>query len=318
MAKIDINLGKKMFYAARSYRLNRCLAPSGACQEPAIHAHSVQNGAVMALLHRDGHVKIPSSKIDKDESFTMVWQDIGRNLATTFDGFCSTHDATLFMPIDTRPLDVADREQLFLYAYRAVARELHASMNAAISVQSMYQQRVEAGIDKGDQPETAGMMAVERMLIAHSTYVYKTALDQALMKGRYEALTHKIIHLTNQEPTVAASVFFDLDSRPNEEEPHRVALNIFPTSNCETVAIFSFTEKDAVAILEYIRDVLQADGVYQKYLLSRMLLMHAENFVIAPSIFDSWSAKKRDVILDFFLKTVRFDSSEESEYLYLF
>jgi hypothetical protein len=318
MAKIDDSLRKKMLFSAQSSKLNRCLAPSASCQKAAVRAHSVQNGAVMAMLHRNGHVKAPSPKVNKDESFSIVWQDVGRNLATTFEGFCSTHDSALFMPIDTRALDVTNREQLFLYAYRAVARELHASMEAAIKVQSTYQQRIEAGIDKGDQPEAAGMMALERMLHAHSTYVYKTKLDEALTKRRYEAFSHEIVHLTNQVPTVAASVFFDLDTRPNEEEPPRVALNIFPASNDETLAIFSFTEQDAVAIREYVRDILESDGIYQKYLLSRMLLMHAENFVIAPSIFDTWSAEKRDAILDFFLQTVRFNSSKESEHLYLF
>lgn len=318
MAKINDSLRKKMLFSGHSSRLNRCLAPSVSCRELAIRAHSVQNGAVMARLHRNGHVKGPSPKVNKDESFSVVWQDIGRNLATTFEGFCSIHDAALFTAIDTRALDVTDREQLFLYAYRAVARELHASMEAAIKVQSTYQQRIEAGIDKGNKPEAAGMMALERMFHAHSTYVYKTELDDALTNRRYEALTHEIVRLTNQVPTVAASVFFDLDTRPNEEEAPRVALNIFPTSNDETLAIFSFTDHDAVAIREYVRDILKSDGTYQKYLLSRMLLMHAENFVIAPSIFDTWSAEKRAAILNFFLETVRFNSSKESERLYLF
>ncbi|MGB6689750.1 MAG: hypothetical protein WBE76_18085 [Terracidiphilus sp.] len=318
MAKIDSNLGKKILYSAQSSRLNRCFAPSGTCRESAIRAHSVQNGAVMAILHRDGHVKAPSPKINKDESFSIVWQDIGRNLATTFEGFCSSHDSALFKPIDTQPFDVKNPEQLFLYAYRAVARELHASMEAAIKVQSMYDQRIEAGIDNGNQPEAAGMMAVERMLHAHATYAYKTKLDNALTNGRYESLIHEIICLPNQAPAVAASVFFDLERRPNEEEPPRTALNIFPTSKDETVALFSFTEVDAVAIREYIRDILESDGAYKKYLLSRMLLTHAENFVIAPPIFDSWSDEKRNAILDFFLKTVRFSSSAKSEHLYLF
>jgi hypothetical protein len=114
----------------------------------------------MSLLQRNGHVKGPSHQIERDDSFSMIWRDIGRNLATTFEGFCSTHDTNLFLPIDTEPFDVTDQQQLFLYAYRAVVRELHSSMEAAIRVQSMYQKRIEAEIDTGDQPEAAGMMAV--------------------------------------------------------------------------------------------------------------------------------------------------------------
>jgi hypothetical protein len=95
----------------------------------------------------------------------------------------------------TRPFDPADREQLFLYAYRAVARELHALMEASVRTQSMYQQRVEAGIDNGNEPELAGMMAVEHMLTAHSTFVYKSRLDEALLERNLNVLNHEIIRL---------------------------------------------------------------------------------------------------------------------------
>lgn len=116
-------------------------------------------------------------------------------------------------------------------------------MEAAIRVQSTYQKRIEAGIDTGDQPEAAGMMAGERMFHAHSTYVYKSELDGALVNEQYELLTHKVIPFTAQPPAVAASVFFDLDTRPNDEEAPKVALNIFPTSKDEAIAVFSYMEQ---------------------------------------------------------------------------
>src|SRR5580658_6448922 len=152
MAKIANSLGKKMLFSSLSAGINRCLEPSESCTNPAIRAHSVQNAAVMDLLHRAGHVKALTHDRHNAESFALIWRDVGRNLATTFEGFCSTHDSSLFAPIDTSPLDLSDREQLFLYAYRAVARELLTSMEAAVKIQSMYQQRVEAGIDKGNEP----------------------------------------------------------------------------------------------------------------------------------------------------------------------
>jgi hypothetical protein len=40
-------------------------------------------------------------------------------------------------------------------------------MEAATKVQSMYEQRVKAGIDTGNQPEAAGILAVERMIHAY-------------------------------------------------------------------------------------------------------------------------------------------------------
>ena len=252
------------------------------------------------------------------EFFALVWRDVGRNLATTFEGFCSDHDAALFAPIDTRRFEDTNREQLFLFSYRAVAKELHALMEATARTQTMYQQRIEAGIDKGNEPEAAGLFALEHGRNMDSTYEYKTVLDQALQKHEFEVLSHEIIRLVRQGPTVAASVFFDLDTRRYQDEPPRVALNIFPVSGDETVVIFSFTDADAQPVREYIRDILATSGEYQKYLISRLLLLHAENFVVAPEHFDTWSEEKRATIRDFSFDTIRYGSAKQSEDLYLF
>ena len=318
MAPINSSLGKKILFSSLGLHVNRCLEPSLTCTNSAIRAHSVQNAAVMDLLHRGGHVKVLTHDHHNSESFALVWRDVGRNLATTFEGFCSEHDATLFARIDTRSFAPADREQLFLYAYRAVARELHTLMEAATRTQSMYQKRIEAGIDKGNEPELAGMMAVEQMMTAHATFAYKTWLDEALLDRNFDLLTHEIVRLASQPPAIAASVFFDLDTRRYQDEPPRIALNILPISHDETVVIFSFTEADAEPVREYISDILAAAGEYQKYLISRLLVLHAENFVVAPALFDSWCDAKRNAIRDFFLKTTRYGSAEQSEHFYLF
>jgi hypothetical protein len=288
-----------MLFSSLAARINRCLEPTHSCTNSAIRAHSVQNAAVMDLLHRNGHVKSLTANRRNSDRFELIWSDIGRNLATTFEGFCSGHDAALFAPIDTRPFDPTDREQLFLYAYRAVARELHQLMEASVRTQSMYQQRIEAGIDRGNQPELAGMMAVEHMMTAHSTFVYKTRLDEALLNHNFKMLNHEIVRLVPQAPAIAASVFLDLDTRRYQDEPPRTALNIFPISCDETIAIYSFIDADAEPVREYLSDIRATEGAYQKYLISRLLLLHAENFVVSPVLFDTWSDAKLYAIRDF-------------------
>jgi hypothetical protein len=318
MAPLDPSLGKKMLFSSLGVHVSRCLEPSETCANPAIRAHSVQNSAVMDLLHRAGHVKVLTHDHHNADSYELIWRDVGRNLATTFEGFCSTHDAALFAPIDTQPLDLTDRQQLFLYGYRAVARELHALMEATARTQILYQQRIEARIDRGNEPEPAGILALEHGMNMYSTYEYKTVLDQAFLESDLEILSHEIVRLTPQAPAIAASVFFDLDTRRYQEEPPRAALNILPVSTAETVAIFSFTDADAKPVREYIGDILGSNGDYQKYLISRMLLLHAENFVVSPSLFDTWSEAKRTMIRDFSLKTTRFGASDQSPHFCLF
>ena len=64
------------------------IAGAEACSRFAIRAHSVQNAAVMDLLHRNGHPTSLTPNRRNADRFELIWSDIGRNLATTFEGFC--------------------------------------------------------------------------------------------------------------------------------------------------------------------------------------------------------------------------------------
>jgi hypothetical protein len=160
------------FFKNRGRQMNRCLAPGMNCPNRAIRAHSVQNSRILELLACNGHVKTLSLQASRD-NVEIVLEDVGRNKATTFEGFCSQHDTEVFRPIEEGPISINNGQHLFLLAYRAVARELHAFMDATIKIQTTYNKRVDLGLDKGTEPEPAGMLAIDHMLGAHSTYVYK-------------------------------------------------------------------------------------------------------------------------------------------------
>lgn len=71
------------------------------CEAQAIRSHSVQNSRVLDLLVRDGHVKALGKRIDKMTGPVIQFEDVGRNEATTFTGFCAEHDAKIFAAIET-------------------------------------------------------------------------------------------------------------------------------------------------------------------------------------------------------------------------
>jgi hypothetical protein len=318
MSPIGRSLRRKLYFRAQSVRLNRCFAPSGNCEQSAIRAHSVQNGTVMSLLQVNGHVKTPRYSLTRSDTFVPSWEDAGRNLATTFEGFCSRHDTEMFRPIDTRPFNPDDEEQLFLYAYRSVSRELHASMEAAARLQAGYQSRIEAGIDSGNQPEEAGMRALDQMFVSYATYEYKENLDAALLKRDFGILKHRVLVLGDQPPAIAVSTCFNLAGVTERDDWPRLSLNVFPLSSQKSVAIFSYVSQDLAPVKHQIDPIFNAGGHYQKYLISRLILGNAENFVVSPALFSTWSEEKKDKILKFFVQTLQLDSSVESEHLYLF
>ena len=103
------------------------------CSQQVIRAHSIQNGQAIELLAEDDHV----IAIQPHYSATapeLQFRPIGRSEASTFPGFCNQHETEIFRPLDIKPLDTTDKEQLFLLAYRSISRELHAIMDGASKV----------------------------------------------------------------------------------------------------------------------------------------------------------------------------------------
>lgn len=289
------------------------------CSGAAIRAHSVQNSRVLDLLVRDGHVKAPTQRVDGARGPVISFDDIGRNQATTFSGFCSEHDTTIFKPLDNNAFDPTDPEHKFLVAYRAVARELHALMDAVIKIQGTYLKRVELGIDSGDEPTPAGMTAVDHMFRSYLTYEYKLPFDEALLSKRYNAVSHDVVMLHHDEPTVAVCSLFSIDGMSKGDDWVRVALNVLPLNTAESVAIFSYLPRDADLVRSGLHRLMKAEGMYQKYLLSKTILNNCENFVISPAYYDRWSAEKRKSITEYFIETLFEGKLEvENENLYLF
>jgi hypothetical protein len=305
------------YFGSLKQGLNRCFAPTGDCRNRAIRSHSIQNSRVLDLLSRDGHVKMIVQKAEKN-SLTIDFGDVGRNEASTFSGFCSEHDSSIFSPIDNCRFDSNSAEQLFLLAYRSVTRELHACMAGAIKLQQGYQKRIELGLDTGEVPEPAGEMALERMMYAYQTHVYKAALDESLLQTDYSKLAHTVFSVGHSSPCFAVSGFFDLFAMNDYRERSRIAVNVLPISASETIAAFSYTTADSFHAKNYLRELAEATGEYQKYLLSKLVLMHCENFVVAPSVFESWSTQRVDTICKFFVDTLRFDKEVDDPNLYLF
>lgn len=307
------------FFKRDKWHLNRCLAPGMGCTAAAIRAHSLQNSQVLDLLVREDHVKALAKRIDKEKGPVIFFDDLGRNQATTFSGFCSEHDAEIFRSIDTKAFCLTDHEHLFLVAYRAVARELHAVIEGAVKIQSGYEKRVELCLDSGDEPGPAGMLAVEHMIKAHQTYLYKHRFDNAYVSKQYDRIVHDVINIGHEEATVAVCSLFSIDGVTRDDDWVRVALNVLPLNRKESVAVFSYLPEDAALAHSSLGLILTADGYYQKYLLSKLILNNCENFVVSPAYCDKWSTEKRVAVTDYFMQTLFTGNlGIENEHLYLF
>lgn len=300
---------KQMELVAEMFRLRgsefaKCWWPAEQCPNPAIRAHSVQNAVALDLLSEEGHVIAPVLRLSVETGPDISLERVGRNRATTFLGLCSNHDEQLFAPIEKSALNVHNPTHQFLLAYRAAYYETHATAAAAVVLQSGYRKSTDLGINPRDEPSRAGMAAVERMVMAYETWKYKSILDEAYLEDRFDALEHDLITLRVSRPTLAASVLFSLDDVVRDDDVVRVCLTIIPVEPTVTYALLSYLPEDAGLARASLARVLESEGLYQRYELSRRILNHGQNFVLAPSFVGSWSAARLETITDLFKRTV--------------
>jgi hypothetical protein len=100
-------------------------ASPATCTGRVVKAHSLQRSGSLSRLAVDGHVYGLDAKGMPDDRGIFPFVRIGLNRASTFTGFCQRHDTEMFAPLETKPF-TAKKEQLFLLAYRAVAKEAFA------------------------------------------------------------------------------------------------------------------------------------------------------------------------------------------------
>ena len=92
-------------------RIKQCLHPNkDECDGKIIKAHAIQNNRILNKISDNGIV------ITMDGVSNLIFQSSdkkGRKIATTFTGFCSYHDKTLFQDVEDKDF-VGTKKQIFL------------------------------------------------------------------------------------------------------------------------------------------------------------------------------------------------------------
>lgn len=116
----------------REFNKKYCLCPKShkiPCQGKIINAHTVSKSGSLKHISRNGHIYTFLLTLEKfiqaKDKAKNLQELTGINKASTFTGFCKTHDRILFSPIENDDF-IATKEQVFLLSYRALSREIYS------------------------------------------------------------------------------------------------------------------------------------------------------------------------------------------------
>ena len=285
---------------AKKYR--RCIYPTDDpespdldCGKPAIRAHSIQNKGKLGELCEGDHVYVLQGKPTLDYEPRMPeFVKVGRNRATTFTGLCNEHDTALFLPIESRPLDLSDPEHVFLMTYRSVLRGAHAAIeNARWS--SNAARRLSEEARTGPYEGSIGpYLAAYPVLTAMEAFMEKARFDDLYLRKEHGEVLHTVVPLPEAEPAVAANAFFSVGQRGRSYV--YCALNVFPADG-KHLMVFSYRRRNRRFVESFVDEQLRMTyGARRELAASKMLLDVCETISLKPSHRESLGAEQSAAI----------------------
>lgn len=271
------------------------------CQE-IISAHSIQKSGLLAKISQNGHVYTLAAEISnlREIHGMPTYRKKGVNNVSTFLGFCKHHDNKLFRPIDDHYLFPTD-QQVILYAYRSIAREMFVKENAVTHIKHLVKKTDHRFMKKYFLTLKASLEFGFRNLERH-----KLAYDRSLKSRSFHDVRY-VLFLSNEKPTIAFSGLlypdFDFMGRLLQNlGDHESQLQLITFCSAPMINgwgyLFAWHNTSSSICTDYMRSL--ATKMHEGHKLSdflfRMVILNCENCAISPEWWASLSEKQREQI----------------------
>lgn len=206
----------KPWEASASHRKNfskrLCSAPESLqdkCSGSIVGAHTVSRSGSLNQIAEDGHVIAFMPTLEQLIKHNGILQPerVGVRRASTFTGFCSTHDDSLFSALEKTHF-IGSQEQCFLLAYRAYAREIYTKRAAA------EQRDLHKNLDRGRSIDR--QMEIQAFALLHGAgidaalrdiEIHKARFDKCLTSGDFSPVRSYIIELDKAPPVMCSATY---------------------------------------------------------------------------------------------------------------
>lgn len=277
-----------------------CMAPQTDHSGGIVSAHTLSSQAVLRKLSVDGHVYAPShSGHFSPDAHPIEIRRLGLRDVSVFNGFCAKHDAELFSCIENEPFCFR-REQCFMLAYRATARECYLKRKQSESIPTPDEIRAIHGIDEQlTYSEYTLIHQAASLRGAEEVEGLKAKLDGYLVKNAWDRLVTYAV-LFPQTPNVAASFafqpFHDMNGIQLQDyvdlsaEMSLLIVNLLPLEQ-GGAAIFSWPDSSNSAPRRFFDSVVNSDNLTSSVI--HAVLDHSENFAFAPVWYEAQSEETK-------------------------
>lgn len=288
-----------------------------------IRAHSIQRNQSLSAIAYNGHVYKVSANISslKKNKGRLIFEKYGINKVSTFLGFCKKHDNELFEPIDNNFLIPTD-QQVLLYAYRSLCRELFVSENAL----ELVNNQLEKGINQDAIKNMLSGYVIGKSFGLKNLKRHKHEYDKALINKSYSDIKY-VIFQSSQEPIIAFSGIFypDFDFLGRQlqnlaDQTRDLELLTFCSAPIENgwAYLFAWHKTSSKVCVDFMRSLatmIHEDIDSLRDYLFRLAITNCENLAISPKWWEELDEDKKEKIIDRTTSIADIFSVTEQSYL---
>lgn len=305
-----------------------CLVPvsmKSDCSGPIVNAHTVPKRESLLKIARDNHVYSVVLDLENRAKYAgrVEPELVGINKASTFSGFCSNHDNSIFAPIERQPF-IKSPEQCFLLAYRAMAMELFKK-KLALSASSVRRQ-ADRGKSISEQQRIQSVNALfdTGLSAGLEDMAYNKRLyDEVLLSKDFKDIRAYVLVFDQPPPVMCSSVYtLEHDFKGNMLQDlnnldviaHQITYTSFFVGKKGFIVFSWLSKSDAVCrqLIDSLRGV--SPGRVADVLIG-FFFTFTENLHIKPDWWDALSEEKRGILMDWLAESMNPSLPRTLEYL---
>ncbi|MGL5054954.1 MAG: hypothetical protein ACRC54_04650 [Fusobacteriaceae bacterium] len=295
----------KLLYGTR---VSECLW-NEECGGKIVKAHAIQNNKYLNKISHNGNLLTLHVEQPTEGDLPVNFKKVGRANFSTFEGFCSKHDKSLFQPIEDRDY-TETKEQKFLFSFRAIAKEIHVKKETINLYQNIFSEFKDAVYLLR---EASNELLNDELSLSSLQDIFNE-LKQELKNSNFDNLYTKTLCFESEFPIVATATFItynDFKCNPlfsdyfynriqsGIENPF-IFLNVFP-ENGKTFILISCQLKYAKLFSKYFKSL----NYNSKHKISYLLLQHAETIAFSPEyISNKFSEEEQTLLKEIFYATM--------------
>lgn len=289
-------------------RINKCFYCG--TEEDIIASHSVSEKRCLNLLTESVEGKKGVYGFKHFRLSYANWYDphcfasfelVGTKKASTFKGFCKTHDRELFKLLDDSDFDESSMKCKFLHCYRAFAKAVHTKNEELKSCkeESTYKEYNKTYITARKEDAEIGLYL--------DLLGYDELMNEWLRNEDYTQLEHVCFRTNKFHPIASASLcqptFSINNKRFNNYKKTDIPLNhlfinIIPEAECTYVLTSCFkNQPSSMAFLQELEEVYKNDKERLGTFLTTLLVFFTENTFMAPSLINTLPEWRKRLLL---------------------